>query len=363
MPRKNIGPRLAVGEAGNYEIRWSDNGRSKRASTWTKNLAEAQAALAEFITGERAAARGEHSVSDLIDLYLDGHVEANVTDKVRVRNGLDLVKAFFKHRDVKALGPQDCDEYEAARRAGKVEVRGKKRRGGSATIRFELTMLSTAIKNAVDNKRLARADMPTLTRPDAPPSNGTWVTPDDYRNRLLPTIPVRTKATRRPRLTRIYRFIMLAFHTAQRRAAIETLQWEQVDLDLRMIDFNEPGRPITKKRRPVVPINDDLLAVLKTAYAERLPGSKYVLDIRGSIRKTFDHWREKAGMPWLTRHTIRRTWATWAAIRGVSMTDIAAVLGDDVATVEKHYLKFSPGHLRRAVDNPVPQAIDRQSAA
>lgn len=377
MPRKSAGAKLKLNGAGYYDITWTADAigpggkkraRTFRASTGTANLAEAQVALAEFLTGSHRIEKVSIAVGDVVDLYMAGHVEANAVDKVRIKNGLDLVKAALGKRAVKSLTPNDCNEYEKDRRGGKIEVRGKKRVGGSSTIRFELTMLQTAIRDAVKNKHLEEKDVPTLTRPDAPPARKAWLRPEDYREKFLPVIPEVDKGwskVRRPRLTRIFRFVMLAFNTAQRRRAIETLQWVQVDFDTRLIDFNEPGRPITKKRRPVVPVNDDLLAVLKRAYDERLPGEagKYVMDSRGSIRRTFDHYRAKAGMGWLTRHAVRRTWATWASIRGVSMEDIADVLGDDVETVKEHYRAFSPNHLTRATDNPVPASVDGSGAA
>jgi integrase len=57
------------------------------------------------------------------------------------------------------------------------------------------------------------------------------------------------------------------------------------------------------------------------------------------------------GVPWVTPHVLRHTWASLAAMNGVSLWDIAQVLGDTIATVEANYLHLTPGHLRGAINH------------
>ena len=49
-------------------------------------------------------------------------------------------------------------------------------------------------------------------------------------------------------------------------------------------------------------------------------------------------------------HDMRRTWATHAAQNGVSLWDIAGVLGDSPVVVANHYAHHCADHLRGAVD-------------
>jgi hypothetical protein len=75
----------------------------------------------------------------------------------------------------------------------------------------------------------------------------------------------------------------------------------------------------------------------------------FVID-QGAIRSAYETWTTAVGWRWVTPHVMRHSWATIAARRGVSMWEIAGVLGDDEKTVRTHYLHHAPGHLRAAVN-------------
>jgi integrase len=132
-----------------------------------------------------------------------------------------------------------------------------------------------------------------------------------------------------------------------RPSAILELQWSQVDFDRRQIDLNPPGRRQTAKKRPVVPVNDDLYFALTEAYAARQ--SQAIIERAGepirSIKKAFQAASERSGVK-ATPYTLRHTGAVWAAEAGASMAELAQFMGhDDDRTTQKHYARFSPGYL------------------
>jgi integrase len=140
---------------------------------------------------------------------------------------------------------------------------------------------------------------------------------------------------------------MIALHTGARKGAIEQLLWSQVDLDRGRIQFNPPGRVQTKKRRAVVPISDKLFKIL--SMVDEREG--YVIGGKGgTVRTAFETAVKRASLKEVTPHTLRHTWATWAAQAGTSMWEIAGVLGDTIATVEKRYAHHHPDYLRAAVN-------------
>jgi len=154
-------------------------------------------------------------------------------------------------------------------------------------------------------------------------------------------------------LSRIARYVTVSLATAARAEAVLDLTWERVDFDLGLLDFRLPGRRIVAKRRSVVPIAERLRPVLERANQERrclgLPDTEPVVG-RGSIRTAWSTWVRKTPYPHIHPHDMRRTWASLAVQAGAPIYEVASVLGDDVATVERHYGFLAPGHLKNAVN-------------
>lgn len=136
-----------------------------------------------------------------------------------------------------------------------------------------------------------------------------------------------------------YRFLSLALNTASRKGAILELRRDQVKLDRGVIELNPAGRKQTNKRRPQVSISDALRPIIERTMTE-IPErpDALLLDHDGEIRTAFKTAREQAGLGEdVTPHTLRHTKATWMAQASISMFEIAGVLGDTVATVQKTY--------------------------
>lgn len=142
-------------------------------------------------------------------------------------------------------------------------------------------------------------------------------------------------------------FIKIAVSTAARSGAILDLKWQQLDFDQRLIDF---GKGHGRKRRSVVPMNDDLYAALLEA--RELAQTDHVIEYNGkpthSVKKSFSRLCKDCGIK-ASAHALRHTAATWMVIDGVPLSEVARLLGDSEKTVETVYGKHSPDYLRRAV--------------
>lgn len=142
-------------------------------------------------------------------------------------------------------------------------------------------------------------------------------------------------------------FIHLALVTGARKGAILDLTWNRVDLVNRRLDFNDPSKQITNKRRPRSPITLETAKLLTDAkqYAE----SEYVIEYHGKrlldIKKSFKRAALRAGMNDVTAHTLKHTAISWLAQRGFSPEKISALTETHPDTVRRHYQKFSPAHL------------------
>lgn len=342
MARPNKGPRLVLNEANLYEIRWSEDGRSKRVSTRTADLQEAQRFLAGWILEleNDKKARETYDIRRLLKDYREEHVEEQVIDKRRID---DIVKHL--DRELGNLNPGDLtsDRIAAYKKARKLQG------VVDSTIRRELVALVAALNHAVKQRRLDGRDVPHIAMPPNPPSRDFWL--DEKEEAAFLALAAKTSGER---LSRVHRFVAIALDTAARRKSIETLKWNQVDLLAGVINYANDGKRQKNKRRVAVPISNRLRPVLERAYNERT--SEYVLDTPYSIQHHFDALQEKAveaispKFADMTIHDMRRTWATLAARAGVNLFQIAGVLGDTMATVERAYAHHCPDHLRSAVN-------------
>lgn len=340
------GTRLVKRENGIFYIVWTGNSRGK--TTKTKDLRVAELALADCILRRQ---RGEDGVQNGLTVhkalrdYLVEHVRSKVASVGIAEFSARYLCAHFSHRiRVADLTQEDIDAYARKRYAGRIVLKAENPKPASTgTVRRELGVLVAALSHAVRRKRISREDVPRFELPPDSLPRVRWLTLEEEQQ-LVAACTVE----RNGRLTRIYRFLILALETAGRKEALETLRWFQVDFQLGRIDLNPVGRSQTNKRRPVVRMSERLRAVLERAYREKT--SSYVLDHPGNGREAFDRIVITSKLENVTPHTLRHTWATRAARAGVSMRQIADWLGDNIATVERNYYHHSPDYLQEATD-------------
>ena len=79
---------------------------------------------------------------------------------------------------------------------------------------------------------------------------------------------------------------------------------------------------------------------------DRLPGRKITTRGKQENRYRFDARRPleehvaAQGLPWVSFHTMRHTWATLHALAGTPMTTLAKELGEEAETVFRHYVGY-----------------------
>jgi integrase len=342
MARPNRGPRLLANEAGVYEVHWTEGGRSKRVSTRTADAAEAADFFATWKRGlEREKAQASAStVRGLLDAYFAEHVHKKVVGQGTAEIAKKHLLAHFADMDPAEIHPSDVRRY--ARRRELAEI-GRPAKG--PTIRRELGVLVAALNHAVAEKRLKRTDLPSIPLPEPSQPREVWLTEAEVARLAAKAAEVRPDG----RLSRIERFVALAYYTAARKRALEELDWSQVDWDTGMIHLEKPGRRRTKKRRPSVPMHPKLRELMERAFVER--ESKWVLDNSGNVRKAFASLVKAAGLPAeVTPHVMRHTAATHMLRRKVPLWQVAGILGDTEATVQKTYGKHVPEALKEAVE-------------
>ncbi|MCX9148367.1 site-specific integrase [Erythrobacter sp. WG] len=152
---------------------------------------------------------------------------------------------------------------------------------------------------------------------------------------------------------------MLGLYTGARKEAILSLRWTQVDFRRGVIDFNDPSRARTVKRRSRIPIPDRLMTFLRLA-RERGSDIGFVINRDGrrlqDVKRSFARACRIAGLDNVTPHTLRHTCGTWMAQQGVPLFEIGGWLGHSHERTVELYAHHCPDHLMRA-----KRAADRKS--
>lgn len=294
----------------------------KRLSTRTRDRGAAEAALAQFIAGSAAEVIDQPTVGEILAGYeRDGVARVRSPDTLRF-------SVVALRRSLGGLQPNQllppiikCYASDRGRSAG--------------TILREIGVLRAALAWAVEHQWIATA--PVISNPvKTPPPRNRWLTREEGRALLA--------AAHEPHLRA---FVALGLMTAARAGAILDLTWDRVDFDRGLIDYG-PGHG--NKRRAIVPMNDELHRIL--AAAKELACTGYIIERHGkrvqAIKKGFRAACQRAGLAGVTPHIMRHSAATWLAMDDVPMREIARLLGDEEATVERVYAKHSPSYLRRA---------------
>lgn len=217
------------------------------------------------------------------------------------------------------------------------------------TIRRELGVLSAALRWTKPRKKLK--DVPdVISLPASPPKER--VLSRDEAARILRHfraggLPPHDKGAR-AKTAHLLLFTRLALFTGARTGAILDLTWDRVNLERGQIAYPLPNVRQTAKGRAVVTIEPPLVRGLKRA--KRRSNSDYVITFRGEqcqrIGRAFREHMKLLGMTDVTPHTLRHTFATWAAIKGVSMFKISRALGQSLVSTTDRYAKHQPEDLR-----------------
>lgn len=335
---------------GTFYIHWTEGRRSKRESTGAKEEVAAQIYLGEWLKGE-AAEKGEltpdYQVDDLWNLYFERHVEKNCVDTATSVSVWKNLGPHFGPLLLPAVGANDAEkvqEYIDLREEGAIG----KSAAAPATIRHELSRLKACFSWCADPKRkiIGLADVPLFDLPPDSPPRDLWLRADQIRAMMASAAELRGG----DRLSRVERFLWLALETAARRTAILELTWDRVDFDLNTINYKVPGRRLTKKRRVVVPISKTLRPILLRAYDERegdLVCDHMALSIWEAMQTVAKHARIETRVG---PHVLRHTAATHMLRNGVPIWQVAGILGDTVATVERVYGHHVPDGQAGAVE-------------
>ncbi len=161
---------------------------------------------------------------------------------------------------------------------------------------------------------------------------------DEERSQLL-------EACKQAKRTSLYMIVVLALSTGARRMELLRLTWEDVDLNRGVITLHE-----TKNGdRRILPLTGHALELVKKHAQVRhlscnllFPGKDLKKPV--DIRTPFENALKRAGIMDFRFHDLRHSCASYLAMNGASLAEIAEVLGHKTLQMVKRYAHLSEAH-------------------
>jgi len=318
MPRKEQPPRLVkLSNRENWYIRHQGNA----TSTGTTDRAEAEQWLASYVNAQDTP-QSDVTIVELLDRRME-YLQAS--EKSRFETAPYFHKQLRIH-----FGNLRPDQITPSRifafRIARKEVPG--------ALREELIELRTALNYAAKRKWITST--PDIDIPAKRPPRERFMSKEEFRRLLEAAGAIHLKL-----------FILIAGSTAARSGAITGLTWDRVNFDTNQIDFHDPNRAITNKRRAVVPVDQTVMDILREA--KRYAQTGYVIEYSGkpvaSVKKSFKKACQKARLEGVSPHILKHTAISWLAEAGHSVDDIADMTQTTPAIIRRVYRKIKNNHL------------------
>jgi len=225
------------------------------------------------------------------------------------------------------------------------------------TVRCYLNALGAILTVAVQELEWIDAHpLRKVRRPNNPPGRVRFLSKEEQGQLLTACLRMRAPA--------LYPVVVLALYTGCRKTEIRCLRWEEVDLEGQCLRLLTTKNGSTR----VVPLVGDALTVLRQQYETRrlnipwvFPRSdgKAAVDIDGSWRRMMQQLK----LPNFRFHDLRHTAASYLAMSGATLAEIAEVLGHRSLQVTKRYSHFLDSHTAGVVERMARQFLQEKPDA
>lgn len=228
-----------------------------------------------------------------------------------------------------------------------ITIRG---RGKShATVNCYMAVLSHVFTTAIKEwEWMENNPLSKITRLKEPRGRTRWLS-EEERARLL-------QACRYSGHPYLYLVVVLCLSTGARKMEILGLKWKDVDLERQVITLHE-----TKNgERRLLPLAGHALELMREHAKGReiksggwlvFPANIYTDDRPASIRVAWEKVLKQADIKGFRFHDLRHSAASYLAMNGASMAEIAEVLGHKTLNMVKRYAHLSEAHTAKVVES------------
>jgi len=318
----------------------------QHASFTNKTLAKRWAQITEAAIREgryfKTAEARKHTLQDLVDKYIRDVLPtkaSNINQKTQMKWwGAEI-------------GEHTLADVTPAMIA---ECRDKLTKGGTnnkkpfapATVTRYMAALSHAFSTAVNEWGwLDDSPMRKVKKPSLPRGRVRFLD-EDERNDLL-------AACEASENTYLFPVVLLAISTGMRKTEIMTLTWQDVDFHQNRITLHHTKN----KERRVVPLVGKAKATLKEFSTVRHIDSDLLFPGKTKSKKPMDlraPWKlvlKEADITDFRFHDLRHSAASYLAMNGASLAEIAEVLGHKTLQMVQRYAHLSEAHTASVVES------------
>jgi integrase len=282
----------------------------------------------------------KRTLGDLIDKYMQVKLPARGRDKETVGPQLEWWKQTLGAYTLANITPQMITEQKDTLLSQPKRKKGEKEGHmlSNATVTRYLASLSVCFTYGVrDLGWINDNPLKDVSKPKASRGRVRFLSAEERESLLKACKDSPSKA--------LYPVVVIALATGARLSEITHLRWQDIDLQKAVIRLEETKngeRRSVPLATPALRIFQDLNKVrrIDTDLVFARADGKEPVD----LRKTFARTAEKAGLKDFRFHDLRHTAASYLAMSGASMLEIAEILGHKTLTMVKRYAHLSEKH-------------------
>lgn len=285
-----------------------------------------------------------HTLADLIDRYIRDVLPNKTRNQATIRvqtYQLQWWKAEIGHYVLSDVTPALLAEYRD--KLASKGVRGDRKSSPSTVVRY-LAALSHAFTIAVKEWGwLDDSPMRKVSRPKEPRGRVRFLS-DEERKALL-------EACKDSEAYYLYPLVVLALSTGMRLGEILRITWPDINLEGQYIILHETKNG--ERRR--IPLAGHALEEIKNLSKTRQVASQKLFPNPASrhiplrITRPWEEALKKAEIKDFRFHDLRHSAASYLAMNGASLAEIAEVLGHKTLQMVKRYAHLSEAHTSKVV--------------
>lgn len=297
----------------------------------------------------------KHTLSDLIKRYTENELPRRKSDQEKFKMQLDWWDKKIGAYLLSEITPpllSKCKEALGSEPSPKPK-NGKTTRS-NATVNRYIACLSTVLTKAVKEWQwIDENPMHKVTKLKEPKGRVRFLS-DNERIRLLSGCKNISKE--------LYLLVLIAITTGARYGEIANIKWQNIDFENNMFHFmdtkngEDRGVPIPnvvkeefKEFSKVRNISSDYVFIR--------PDGKKLIFLRGQFMKAV----EKAGIKNFKFHDLRHTAASYLAMNGAGIRELAEILGHKTMAMVQRYSHLTKKHTAKLIDDMAEKMLRGQA--